>query len=156
MDWVWSWRRAGQPAAESAMRAKSGDSLRRIVPIMSGRRAIVWAIVAGAAVLVGLVFVITSRHSIVRNPTGAVLQRGGPAFDPIRSDEIQSILPQDAIPALIKPNYLSAAQASDINDQEEVIGVVINGDARAYPLSTMSSHEIVDDDIGGQPTAVTW
>jgi hypothetical protein len=37
-----------------------------------------------------------------------------------------------------------------------VIGVVINGDARAYPLSTLSAHEIVDDDIGGQPVAVTW
>jgi hypothetical protein len=138
------------------MNAKSGDALRRIVPIVSGRRAIAPAVVVGVALLAGLVFVISSRHTAVRNPTGAVVQRGGPAFDPIRSDEIESILPQDAIPALIKPNYLSAAEASDINNREEVIGVVINGDARAYPISTMSSHEIVDDDIGGQPIAVTW
>jgi hypothetical protein len=123
---------------------------------MGSRRLLPWAIVAGVALLAGLAFVISSRHPAVRNPTGAVVQRGGPAFDAIRSDEIQSILPQDAIRALIKPNYLSASQASDINNQEEVIGVVINGDARAYPISTMSSHEIVDDDIGGQPIAVTW
>lgn len=123
---------------------------------MRARRSLAWAVVAGAALLGGIAFFLAGRQSIVRHPTGAVLQRGGPAFDPIRADEIQSILPRDAIPALIKPNYLSVAQASDINDQEEVIGVVINGDARAYPLSTMSAHEIIDDAIGGQPTAVTW
>ncbi len=122
---------------------------------MSMRRPVLWAIVAAVALLAGAV-AIAGRHSIVRHPSGAVLESGGTAFDPIRSDEIQSILPQDAIPALIKPAYLTASQASDIYDQEEVIGVVINGDARAYPLSTLSAHEIVDDDIGGQPIAVTW
>ena len=119
------------------------------------RRPAIWAIVAVAALL-GVIVLLQSRHAIVRHPTGNVVESGGPAFDPIRSDEIVSVLPQDAIPALIKPNYLSVSQASDINDQEEVLGVVINGDARAYPLSTMSAHEIVDDDVGGQPVAVTW
>jgi Protein of unknown function (DUF3179) len=122
---------------------------------MSVRRFIPWAVVAAVALLVGVVAV-AGRQSIARNPTGAVVDSGGPGFDAIRSDEIQSILPQDAIPALIRPAYLPASQASDINNQEEVIGVVVNGDARAYPLSTLSAHEIVDDDIGGQPLAVTW
>lgn len=123
---------------------------------MRARRSLPWAVVAGAALLGGIVFFLAGRQSIVRQLSGAVLQRGGPAFDPIRADEIESILPRDAIPAVIKPNYLSVSQASDLNDQEEVIGVVINGDARAYPISTLSAHEIVDDDIGGQPAAVTW
>lgn len=83
-------------------------------------------------------------------------RRGNQAFDPIRLDEIQYILPQDAIPALIKPAYQTASQALDINDRERVIGVVIDGEARAHPLATMSAHEIVDDEIGGQPIAVTW
>jgi uncharacterized protein DUF3179 len=122
---------------------------------MSIRRPILWAIVAVVALVAGVV-AIAGRQSSVLHPTGQVLQSGGTAFDPIRSDEIQSILPEDAIPALIKPAYLTASQASDIYDQEEVIGVVINGDPRAYPLSTLSAHEIVDDDIGGQPVAVTW
>jgi len=122
---------------------------------MSSRRSLLWVMVATVALVAGLVAV-AGRHSIARNPTGAVVESGGPSFDAIRSDEIQSILPQDAIPALIKPAYLSASQASDIYDQEEVIGVVINGDARAYPLSTLSAHEIVDDDVGGRSIAVTW
>lgn len=122
---------------------------------MSIRRPVVWAFVAAVALVVGG-FALAGRHGSVRHPTGVVVESDGAAFDPIRADEIQSILPQDAIPALIKPAYLAAAQASDISDHEMVIGVVINGDARAYPLSTLSAHEIVDDDIGGQPVAVTW
>jgi uncharacterized protein DUF3179 len=122
---------------------------------MSIRRPVLWAIVAAVALVAGVV-TIAGRQSIVRHPTGEVVESGGGAFDPIHSDEIQSILPQDAIPALIKPAYRTPSQASDIVDQEEVIGVVVNGDARAYPLSTLSAHEIVDDDIGGQPVAVTW
>ena len=122
---------------------------------MSIRRPVLWAVVAALALAAGIV-AIASRPSTPSNPTGAVLEAGGPAFDPIRAVEIQSILPRDAIPALIKPAYMTPSQASDINNQEEVIGVVVDGDARAYPLSTLSAHEIVDDDIGGQPVAVTW
>jgi hypothetical protein len=114
-------------------------------------------LLAGAIlVLLGLAVFLAAHHAIVRNPTGTVLQAGDTAFDPIREDEIQSILPQDAIPALVHPTYLTAAQASDIRPEELVIGVAINGDARAYPLATLSAHEIVNDDIGGQHLAVTW
>jgi len=67
-----------------------------------------------------------------------------------------SAVPEDAIPALVHPTYATAAQTSDIRPGELVIGVAINGDARAYPLATLSAHEIVDDDIGGQHLAVTW
>lgn len=114
-----------------------------------------WLVSAAAVVLLLFLF-FSTRHSIVRNPSGPVLQGGGPAFDPIRSDEIQTILPEDAIPAIINPTYEAAGAAADYRADEQVIGVVINGDARAFPLSTLSSHEIVDDTIGGKPVAVTW
>lgn len=41
-------------------------------------------------------------------------------------------------------------------DQDEVIGVYINGEARAYPIRLLSLHEIVNDTVGGLPIAVTW
>ena len=109
-----------------------------------------------AALALAVFFLFFNRHSAVRNPTGAVLQGGGPEFDPIRSDEIQSILPEDAIPAITRPEYLPVSAASDIRDDEQVIGLFINGQARAFPTATLSVHEIVDDVIGGQPVAVTW
>ncbi len=120
------------------------------------RRPALPLLTAGILVLLGLAVFLAAHHPMVRNPSGAVLQASGAAFDPIRADEIQSILPEDAIPALVHPTYATAAQTSDIRPGELVIGVAINGDARAYPLATLSAHEIVDDDIGGQHLAVTW
>ncbi len=60
---------------------------------MSIRRPVLWAIVALVA-LVAAAIAMMDRQSVVRNPTGKVLESGATAFDPIRSDEIQSILPQ--------------------------------------------------------------
>jgi hypothetical protein len=41
-------------------------------------------------------------------------------------------------------------------DQLDVIGYVHNGDARAYPLQLISSHELVNDTVGGKPVTVGW
>ncbi len=119
-------------------------------------RRVVALIVPVGVVVVLLVIFLLNRHSVVRNPTGQVLQGGGPAFDPIRSDEIESILPEDAIPAITHPEYITVSAASDMREEEQVIGLSINGEARAFPTATLSSHEIVDDVIGGKAVAVTW
>jgi len=41
-------------------------------------------------------------------------------------------------------------------DEELVVGVAINGEARAYPIRLLSLHEIVNDKVGGQAILVTW
>jgi hypothetical protein len=117
----------------------------------------VW-IGAIVAVAVGLTIAyFAARPTIVRHATGRVVQTAGPDFDPIRSDEIHTILAEDAIPAINPPvRYLPAGTASDIRDDEDVIGLVIGIDARAFPVATLSAHEIVNDVIGGQGVAVTW
>lgn len=113
-------------------------------------------IVAPIAVLVAAALIVVTHHSVNRTPSGPVLQTGDSAFDPIRADEIQTILPEDAIPALVSPRYISGATASDVRSDEEIIGLSINGDARAFPIATLSAHEIVNDVIGGRAIAVTW
>ena len=37
-----------------------------------------------------------------------------------------------------------------------MIGLVVEGDARAYPLRILIWHEIVNDMVGGVPVAVTF
>lgn len=64
-------------------------------------------------------------------------------------------LPRDAIPAIWDPRF-EDADAADMAADEEVIGVEVDGEARAYPISVLSSHEIVNDRVGGRPIAVTW
>lgn len=71
--------------------------------------------------------------------------------------DLVSVLPPDAIPAIIDPVLVSAEKASpEMNPDERVIGLVINGDARAYPITILSAHEIVNDVVGGEPVAITW
>lgn len=43
-----------------------------------------------------------------------------------------------------------------IDGHEEVVGVVVDGQARAYPLKMLSSHEVVNDRFDGRPITVTY
>jgi hypothetical protein len=65
-------------------------------------------------------------------------------------------LPKDAIPALYNPEFVAVEQADFLGPAEQVIGVIINGEARAYPIRILTGHEIVNDEIRGRPIAVTW
>ncbi len=64
--------------------------------------------------------------------------------------------PKDGIPALTNPEFIKQSEAKFLDDDERVVGVVINGIARAYPLSILNWHEIVNDVIDETPVAITW
>ncbi len=71
--------------------------------------------------------------------------------------EIVTLLPRDAISAIDDPQFLSSSAAEDFYDPNElVLGVVFDGDARAYSVPFLSNHEIVNDTVGGVKIAVTW
>ena len=74
----------------------------------------------------------------------------------LRPDEIVTVLPKDAIPAILKPTFSDAKSAPWLSARDLVVGVEISGDSRTYPVATLSRHEIVNDKVGGQPIAVTW
>ncbi|TVR95315.1 MAG: DUF3179 domain-containing protein [Rhodospirillales bacterium] len=64
--------------------------------------------------------------------------------------------PKDGIPSIDNPRFRPAAEVDDLDAQEPVIGLMIAGDARAYPLRILTWHEIVNDVVGGVPVAVTY
>ena len=71
--------------------------------------------------------------------------------------EIITLLPRDAIPAIDNPSFLTASEADEFYDPDElIIGVEFDGDARAYSIPLLSNHEIVNDTVGGVKIAVTW
>ena len=74
----------------------------------------------------------------------------------LRPEEIVTVLPKDAIPAILSPSFDDAKKASWLKGKDAVVGVELNGDSRAYPVPTLSRHEIVNDKVGGIPIAVTW
>ncbi len=64
--------------------------------------------------------------------------------------------PRDGIPPIDKPVFIPVADDKELSDRDPVIGLEINGDARAYPLRVMIWHEIANDVVGGKPVTVTY
>jgi hypothetical protein len=64
--------------------------------------------------------------------------------------------PRDGIPSIDDPRFEPASTVSRYADREPVILLEAGGAARAYPLSVLTWHEIVNDVIAGQPVAVTY
>lgn len=62
----------------------------------------------------------------------------------------------DGIEALDAPAMVPAREADFMLGSDPVIGVEINGDARAYPLRIMAWHEMVNDVIGGEAIALPF
>ncbi len=63
----------------------------------------------------------------------------------------------DGIPPLNEPNFITAESAAPwILPEDQVIGVSINGDVRAYPRRIIDWHEIVNDTVGGIPVSLAY
>ena len=64
---------------------------------------------------------------------------------------------KDGIPSLTDPDMESIESAADwLSQRSPVIALEIEGEARAYPLAILIWHEIANDEIAGQPIAVTF
>ena len=64
--------------------------------------------------------------------------------------------PKDGIPALLEPKFISAGEAAFISAKDQVIGVVISGRPRAYPIRILNWHEVVNDVVADTPLSVTF
>jgi len=69
--------------------------------------------------------------------------------------DYRQILPRGGISAITQPKYVSAEEAK-IADDSYVLGVLIDGQARAYSLNILNHHEVVNDQIGKQTFAAVW
>ena len=79
-----------------------------------------------------------------------------PKLDELEGDKVTRLLAPDAIPAIDDPEFVKADEAIFMADREPVIGVIVNGQARAYSTWHLDYHEIVNDRIEGSAIAVTW
>lgn len=64
--------------------------------------------------------------------------------------------PRDGIPALTNPKYVRGKDADFMQESEQVLGVFLNGTARAFPTRILSWHELVNDRFGETPVLVSW
>ena len=63
---------------------------------------------------------------------------------------------KDGIPAIDNPNFIAAYQASFLKPDDRVLGVMVGGQARAYPIKILNWHEVVNDNINNQSIVVTY
>ena len=65
------------------------------------------------------------------------------------------LLPRDQITPVYQPRFTDAARVT-WNPEDLVIGVNLEGEARAYPIGFLTQREMVVDNHRGIPTLVTW
>ena len=58
--------------------------------------------------------------------------------------------------AIHDPQFISAAEAVFMNDDDRVIGVIAGKTAKAYPAGILSQHGLVEDQSPKGPIAITW
>jgi len=74
-----------------------------------------------------------------------------------RELELVTLLGFDSIPAILDPKFVAPSEAvAWMDPDEQVLGLSINGEHRAYSIKMLSRHEVVNDIVGGEPVAVTW
>jgi len=118
------------------------------------KRTFPWLFLAAVAIAVGTCGLrqagFFGRIVTVDVPDGS----GGTELKDLK---IVTLLPKAGIPAVFNPSFVDAGAAQgQLLDDDLVIGVSISGEARAYGVAYLSSHEIVNDNIGGTAIAVTW
>jgi hypothetical protein len=68
---------------------------------------------------------------------------------------VEQILPRGRIAAVLDPRFVTAGQA-EIPDTAWVLGVVVEGEAKAYSLNLLNRHEVVNDRSGDTDFAAVW
>ncbi len=68
---------------------------------------------------------------------------------------VPSLLPYDAILPVYQPRF-STPDGIPLQDDELVMGVVIDNEAKAYPVSVLRFREMVIDELAGWPILVSW
>ena len=79
-----------------------------------------------------------------------------PAVDPDTFRPFQVVPPFPAITNA--PVRLASSVTDQVSDSELVLGLELNGEARAYPINMLTGpdREIINDRLGGVAIAATW
>jgi len=81
-------------------------------------------------------------------------QQDGPRLGPYPRS--QFYIEHDLFLAADDPRTVAAPEAPFLKPGDEVLGLLVNGSARAYPVTMLSYHHVVNDVIEGIPVAVTY
>ena len=125
--------------------------------------ALVSLIVIGTVTLIYNIQYITGPSDKIDDTSGPQFrQRSVGSTEPPPPPTPENFKPFRAVeemPSLTEFNIVPAEMVGEgVSDDDLVVGVVINGEARAYPLNMMTGpqREIFNDVLGGKEIAATW
>lgn len=100
-----------------------------------------------------------AEEGAIEAPEGAIEAPEG-VYDPVRAGEptpvgYRQLLRRDAILPIYNPTFRTAP-STPWDDGLLVIGVELDGEAKAYPVSFLNRREMVMDWIAGTPILVSW
>lgn len=64
--------------------------------------------------------------------------------------------PRDGIPAIDRPRFQDAEHAVELEPDDRVLGLVMHGSSRAYPIDILNWHEIVNDRFDQTPVIISY
>lgn len=142
----------------------------RMLDFRSGGWILLLSLVIVVAIVVGRLIVLWPHMNEHAVGDGKTLESYGFDLSTLRVPRELLVpagpdLPKDGLPALIRPPFIKASDLKpkewlggvrELHSSDRVIGVVFNGEARAYPLWVMCWHEIMNDVVGDQPIAITY
>jgi len=107
----------------------------RLMRIIASRLALYSVLIAGGLYLVSPGVVSGQYNGFIIGPAPLIpeaeIHRGGP--------------PKDGIPAIDKPQFIPARDASDLSPGDRVIGLIASDGPKAYPVRILNWHELVND-----------
>lgn len=77
---------------------------------------------------------------------------------PFQRDKVMISRGKTPYVPLDNPVFVDSAQTALLTEEEEVLGLSLAGDARAYPVRMMAWHHVVNDTVGAarRPVALVY
>ena len=118
-------------------------------------------IVKRRLLLLSIVFFMTqflSMNAQIQNPKDIPFDwRTDTTRHTVELSEIQVVLPRNSFPSIDYPKFIGKNEGMEsFFEKEPVISVVLEGQAKAYPLNMLTMHEITNDTLAGRPILPTY
>jgi hypothetical protein len=116
-----------------------------------------WRFISLAGLAVGTLALIWGIYA-VGNPQSKQEQGQRGQSPDSRPKFAPQVVVQPFPPIVDAPVIATKKVSSQVRDNELVLGVVVNGEARAYPINMLTGpmREIINDTLGGRAIAATW
>ena len=136
--------------SEIERQASPGVAVRRPRVRARARRRMLFLVVP----ILGLAAFALARHE--SSNSSAEVAPDSEQAPPILPERSPFVSVRDQFPSATEPRVVPASAAPWLEPDDEVLGVVIRGHARAYPLTMLAFHHAINDVIEGVPLLASY